>query len=130
MTVDADTIRSFLERYGAALSAGDLDGVADCWALPALVVSDDGAVEVTDTEQIRTFFGQAVAWYRSRGIVATRPQIERTEPLSDRLVSVDARWPTFDADGSEVSSERSRYVLRVVDDGSLGIHAAITRATG
>jgi hypothetical protein len=59
----------FLEDYGRALGARDLDSIASCWGIPSLVISDQGALAVTDSEQVRQFFAQAVDWYHSQGWV-------------------------------------------------------------
>jgi hypothetical protein len=82
-----DEIKGSLDRLGEALSAGDLAGVASCWEIPGLVLSDAGAIPVVDRPQIEAFFGHAVASYRSQGLVATRPELERTVALTDRWTS-------------------------------------------
>lgn len=125
---DRGRIQTFLERYGRAIGSGDLVGAAACWVVPALVLSDEGAIPVESRDEIEAFFGQAVAAYRSQGLVETRPEIERIEVLSDRLVSVDVRWPAFDATGEERASERSRYVLRSGGDGDPQIQVALMKA--
>ena len=43
-----EKISRLLERYGAALGSGDTQTIADCWAVPALVLADQGAIAVTD----------------------------------------------------------------------------------
>lgn len=49
-----EAIRDFLERYGLALSEGDLTTIVACWDAPALVLSDQGVQPVS-----------AVALYRA-----------------------------------------------------------------
>jgi hypothetical protein len=89
----------------------DLSAVAGCWDLPALVLSDEGAISISDVDEIKQFLAHAAEGYRAQGLVATRPQLERVEQLTDRLTAVDVRWPTFNAAGAEQSSERSHYML-------------------
>ena len=43
-TTPPSEITAFLDRYAEALAAGDLPGIAACYALPALVVGDTGAL--------------------------------------------------------------------------------------
>jgi hypothetical protein len=107
MEIIEPAIRRALERVGNALSARDARSVAQAWQLPGLVLSDTASRAVADADEIEAFFAQAIAWYRSQGIVATRPEIQSVEPLSDRLAAVDVRWPGFDAAGVEISSETS-----------------------
>jgi hypothetical protein len=120
-------IKQFLERYGTAVSAGDLSGIANSWEVPALVLSDEGAVPVSDRSEIEGFFAQAMEAYRSQGLISTRPEIEHIEPLSEKLASVDVRWPAFGPAGQEKSSERSHYLLQLGQDGQLCIRVALTR---
>jgi hypothetical protein len=124
--VNQDQINTSLQRYGQALSAGDLAGIASCWEVPALVLADDGAVAVSDTSQLRSFFAQVIGWYRSRGLLATRPELERAVALTERLTLVEVRWPSFDQAGIQQSSERSHYILRLGNDGQHRIQAAVT----
>ncbi len=125
--MNEQSIRRCLEHIGQALSAADPHGIADCWALPALVLSDEGAIVLTEAGQIESFFTRAIEGYRSQGLTATRPQLERVEPLSEKLTSVDVRWPTFDATGAEKASERSHYILQLGEDGQQRIQVALTR---
>ena len=128
-TVSEDQIQRFLEHLGQALSTGDLAEISRCWEVPALVLSDEESVLVSSQEHIETFFAEAVQWYRSQGLMSTRPRIERVEALTERLASVDVRWPAFDEAGMEKTSERSHYILRRGDDGQLRIRVALTRET-
>ena len=120
-------IRRFLERYGQALRTGDLAEIVRCWEVPALVLADEGAVPVSASDEIERFFEQAVGEHHAQGLVATRPQLERAEILTDRLAAVDVRWSSFDAAGAECSSERSYYILRRGDDGQLRIRVTLVR---
>ena len=127
MAMDEDQIRRFLERYGRALSAGDLREIAACWEVPALVLADESATAVAEAREIERFFAHAVEWYRSQGLASTAPHLERVEPLSAKLAAVDVRWPAFDAAGTERASERSHYILRLGYDGQPRIRVALTR---
>jgi hypothetical protein len=124
--LEEDLITRFLHRYGQAISDGDMRAVSRCWEVPAVVLSDQDSIAVAQADEIENFFGQAVEWYRSRGLVATRPQLEAVKPLSDRLTSVDVRWSTLDATGEERSFERSHYILWRGEDGEPRIRVALT----
>jgi hypothetical protein len=122
-----DQVRQFLEGYGQALSTGNLDEIAACWSIPALVLADAGAVAVSDRAQVAQFFAQAVEWYRAQGLVSTTPRLERIEPMGERLAAVGVRWSARDATGAEQSGEHSYYIVRQEEDGRLGIQVALTR---
>jgi hypothetical protein len=125
--MDNDKITQLLERLGRTLSARDLKGVSSCFELPAVFLSDEGATILADANQLEKLFAQATAWYRSRGLVSTKPELERVDMLSEKLTAVDVRWPAFDASGQEKSSERSHYLLRLGTDEQAYILVALTR---
>ena|SRR6516162_8489159 len=122
-----ETIRGLLGRLGQALSAGDLRGVSICWEVPAVILSDEGAAVLAEANQIENLFAGATEWYRSQGLVSTKPELERVDMLSEKLASVDVRWPAFDGSGQEKSSERSHYILQIGQDGQVRIRVALTR---
>jgi hypothetical protein len=127
--MDEDEIRRFLDRYGQALSAGHLEEIVRCWDVPALVLSDQGALPVSSSGEIERFFAQAGEQYRSQGLVTTRLRLERAEALTEQLTSVDIQWAAFEAAGAERSSERSHYILQRGEDGHHRIRVALTRTT-
>ena len=122
-----EKISRLLERYGAALGSGDTQTIVDCWAVPALVLADQGAIAVTDPAQVEAFFGQAVEAYHAQGLMTTRPELERIEMLTERMAAVDVRWPSFDASGAEQASERSHYIVHLGDDGEMRLRVTLTR---
>jgi len=125
--MDEDKILGFLEVYGAALGTGDIQVISNCWGVPALVLSDDGAMAVADASEVEAFFAQGIEYYRSQGLMSTKPELERVEMLSETLASVDVRWPAYDLSGKEKSSERSHYILQLGQDGQMRIRVALTR---
>ena len=106
---------NFLEAYGQALGARDLDSIVSCWGIPSLVVSDQGALAVTNSEQVRQFFAQAVDWYHSQGWVEVRRREWQAEQLSPGIISVDFFWDAIDQSGQAFPSDHSRYILHQVD---------------
>ena len=127
--MNEDQIREFLGRLGRAISKGDLGEIMNCWAVPGIVLSDKGAIAISNTAQIEGFFAQAINWYRSQGIASTEPILERAEALSEKLTLADVRWPGFDEAGIERQSERTHYVLQLERDGRLRIRVALSRTT-
>jgi hypothetical protein len=125
--MNEDEIRRLLERLGQALNTGDMRGVTGCFAVPALFLSEDGATVLANTNELEKLFAQAMEWYRSRGFISTKPELERVEILSERLASVDVRWPAFDASDTEKSSERSHYIMQLGNNGQAYIRLALTR---
>jgi ketosteroid isomerase-like protein len=118
-------VQAFLDRFGALVTAGDGAAIAQLWETPAYVLGDTMAMPVTSPEEVATFFGGAKPQYNERGITDTRAEIQRETWHTDRLVSVEVRWPYLDAEGAAHGSETSTYVLRVDDAGQLRLRVAI-----
>ena len=132
MSISAEDVEQFLVAYGDALSAGDLDALADAYELPGLVMSDQGSQPVTDRQQVVDFFAAARAQYEEQGLAGTRPEHVSIEHLSEQLCTADVRWIGGDADGRATRyKEYSFYVLRQSvggpDDGTLRIQVAVIR---
>lgn len=125
--MDHDKLRQLLEHLGQAISSGDLKGVSACWTFPAMFLSDSEALVLAEASQPEKLMAQAAETYRKQGIASTRPELEEVEPLSEKLVSVDVRWPSYDASGKEKASERSHYILHIGKDGQARIQVALTR---
>ena len=125
--LDDAEVSEFLTRYGQALSAGDVGGIADLWNYPAFVLSDDGVRAVENREEVESFFRGAKADYAARGIESTRPDVVRLEWVTDRIAIVDVRWPCLDERGFERGEEWGTYTLRVDDNGDLKLCVALMR---
>jgi hypothetical protein len=122
-----ESLTRCLERVGQAISTSNWPDLANCWAFPALVLSDEGAITIADADSLQALFARMAQGYQSQGLVATRPELERIEPLSEKLTAVDVRWPTFDAAGTEKAVERSHYLLQLGEDQQQRIRVALTR---
>ena len=86
-----ERLRRFLVHYEEALSAGNLKTISGCYAVPSLVLSDEGTVPIAAREEIEIAFDGAAERYRAQGLVALRPTLVASEALSERLISVDVR---------------------------------------
>ena len=120
-----EQLRRFLVRYGEALSTGDLKAISACYAVPSLVLSDEGSIPIASREEIEAAFDSAAERYRAQGLVAVRPTLLASEALSERLVSVDVRWDYLDEQGRSAQQNAYRYVLRLEDEASPKIQVVI-----
>jgi ketosteroid isomerase-like protein len=120
-----ENLRRFLVRYGEALAAGDLKALSGCYALPALVLSDEGSVAIAARQEIEAAFNGAAERYRAQGLVDIRPILVASEAISERLLSVDVRWENLDEEGRSAQQNSYRYVLRLEDEASPKIQVVI-----
>jgi len=110
-------LRGFFVRYGEALAAGDLRAIAECYAVPALVLSDAGSIPVAAREEIEAAFRGATEAYWDQGLVAACPTIIGSEATTGRLVSADVRWDYLDEQGRSSQQDGYRYILRLDEVG-------------
>jgi hypothetical protein len=125
MNLTDEHLRNFLVRYGEALSAGDLKAISGCYAVPSLVLSDEGSVPIAAREEIEAAFEGAAERYRAQGLVAVRPTLVASEALSERLVWVDVRWDYLDEQDRSAQQNGYRYVLRLEEEASPKIQVVI-----
>lgn len=125
-TIERNAIVEMLEKLGKAVSSGDLKGVSACYAFPAFFLIEGDATVFEEPEEFKKLFAQGREWYVSQGIIETRPEILKVDSMTEKLASVDVRWPGFDADGAEVYSETSHYILQTAD-GEPRIRVAFSR---
>jgi ketosteroid isomerase-like protein len=124
-TTSNHDVAAFLDRYAGALAAGDLPGIAACYALPALVVGDGATIPVSEPAQVEAAFAGAAEAYRAQGLVAARPELRAVDPLTATLTLVDVRWAYVDEAGAARQHTTYRYLLRRSDSGQLGIQVVV-----
>ena len=124
-TTSRTDVAGFLERYAGALAAGDLPGIAACYALPALVVGDGGVISVAEAAEVEAAFAGAADAYRAQGLVGIRPELRAVEPLTPNLTLVDVGWAYLDEAGAARQRTSYRYLLRRSDGGELGIQVVV-----
>jgi hypothetical protein len=122
-------VRAFLDRFATALTAGDTKTIASMWALPSMVIADQGVRLVTTRDEIEEFFAGAKDDYNSRGITDTYADILRLEWPTPRTAVVDVRWPNLEENGIEIGSETSTYTLRYDEQDDLKLQVALMRGT-
>jgi ketosteroid isomerase-like protein len=122
-------LEAFFVRYGEAVSAGDLGAISACYAVPAIVLSDEGAIPIASREEVEAAFDGAAQAYHARGMVAAKSTVLGAEALTGKLVSADVRWDYVDEEGRSVERNGYRYVLRMEDAGPR-ICALIATSTG
>jgi hypothetical protein len=116
-STDLETLTDFFDRYGAALTTGDVPGIASCYALPSSVVADAYSFTFTSPAAVALSFIGAAPDYRERELVAAHAQIEDVRALSGSLAMVAVRWEFLDSAGAAVPGERYQYLLRTTADG-------------
>jgi hypothetical protein len=114
---DLDHLTDFFERYGSALTSGDVAAVAGCYALPGMVVADSYSFTFTSPAAVALSFLGAAPAYREQQIVAAHAQLRDVQRLSAALAMVAVEWEYLDSMGNAVPGESYRYLIRTDSDG-------------
>jgi hypothetical protein len=112
-TTELETLADFFDRYGTALTTGDLPTIASCYRLPGMVVADGYSFTFASPAAVALSFVGAAPAYRECELVAAHADIEGVQRLSDGLVMVSVRWEYLDARGAAVPGESYRYVVHL-----------------
>ena len=122
---DLTGLTEFFDRYGSALTSGDIVAVASCYALPGMVVADSYSFTFTSPAAVALSFLGAAPAYRDQRIVAAHAQLRDVQRLSGALVLVLVEWEYLDSSGNSVPGATYRYLLRS-DAGGPQITTVIT----
>jgi hypothetical protein len=123
------SVTGVLERLGRAFGAGDLPGVAACFAYPSFLLTGADTHEFRDPMQVQTVFRRSLAWQTSAGIVSTRPEFDSVTPLGSGIYDCTVRWPAFDSGGAVVANERAHYIIQESAVGTALIRVAVAIAS-
>lgn len=118
-------VGDFLEAFALSLTEGAVEAIADMWSLPAIRISDEQVMSITQREELYDLFAGAREHYNSAGVVDTRPEVIRLDEITDRIVMVRVRWPWLDEDDNELGAECSTYTLRRNATGEWKIRCAV-----
>ena len=114
---DLDNLTDFFDRYGSALTTGDVAAVSGCYALPGMVVADTYSFTFTSPAAVALSFLGAAPAYRDQQIVAAHAQLRDVQRLSAHLAMVAVAWEYLDSGGNAVPGESFRYLIRSDSDG-------------
>jgi hypothetical protein len=114
---DLDHLTDFFDRYGSALTSGDVAAVAGCHALPGMVVADAYSFTFTSPAAVALSFLGAAPAYQEQQIVAAHAQLRDVQRLSAALAMVAVEWEYLDSTGNAVPGESYRYLIRTDSDG-------------
>ena len=109
---DLADLTDFFDRYGSALTTGDVAAIAGCYALPGMVVADSYSFTFTSPAAVALSFLGAAPAYREQQIVAAHAQLRDVQRLSDALAMVAVEWEYLDSAGGAVPGESFRYLIR------------------
>src|SRR3954466_14335926 len=120
-----DKIIEFIESYGEAVSAGNIQELEKFWDIPSIGICDQGIVRIADRVDLRNMYGQGLDLIRQPvEDVQAKPILEGAEIISENLIAVNILWTVLDVSGNEQATSRARYLLSQGTNGDLHIRVA------
>jgi ketosteroid isomerase-like protein len=119
MPVSRSDVEAFFAAYAAALGARDAKAIAGHWGVPALVLSDQGALAVSAAAETEAFFAASMDQYRDAA--SAHPTLKHLGHLGEAVVACEIVWEHRDKFGEPIGGEQGHYMLRRGEDG-LRIH--------
>ena len=115
--IGLSNLTDFFDRYGSALTSGDVSAIANCYALPGMVVADTYSFTFASPAAVALSFLGAAPAYSEQQIVAAHAQLRDVQWLSDALAMVAVEWEYLDSQGNAVPGESYRYLIRSDNSG-------------
>lgn len=123
-----ETIEQFFERYGRALSEGDLAGIAACYMVPGLVLGSGASIPISDLAEVERAFADAAEQYRSQGLTRARAEVVTSYSLSSEVWLAEVNWEYLSTAGESLHQEHYHYLLRASPDEKLRIQVVIAHS--
>lgn len=114
---DMTALTDFFDRYGAALTMGDVAAVAGCYALPGMVVADAYSFTFTSPAAVALSFLGAAPAYEEQGVVAAHAQMLDVRVISPALTMVEVAWEYLDSEGNALTGGHFHYLMRMDANG-------------
>jgi hypothetical protein len=111
------TVAGVVERLGRALGAGDLPGVAACFAYPSLYLTGADTHEFRDPLQVQTVFRQDAKAIADAGLGGPTLKVEHASSLGNGIYACDVRW--------RETGERTHLLVQESAVGTALIRAAV-----
>jgi hypothetical protein len=107
-------VSEFLERYRRAFAAFDAEALANLFAYPCQLTSDEGEVTVTTVPTREAWLPQVerlVAAYRAIGVHAAEILELQVTELTPQLAQAAVHWALLDGAGARIYEFDAAYTL-------------------
>lgn len=104
-------VTTFFEGYARALMSFSPEEIAEFYAVPVTVFSDQGSRTVTKKEDVVAFWKEAVKPYAAQKIITAVPLILTEEHLSKNIWVSKILWSNSDESGKVIANETNFYIL-------------------
>ena len=110
-SISKPDVNTFLEDYANALSKGDVKAIVAAWHTPSLVVSPEGVIAVSKSDEVEKFFKVSIADYNKKGISGAKLHAADITKISKSVATASVTWSHTKPDGQPGGEEYAFYVL-------------------
>lgn len=117
---ERSVVEKFLDAYGAAFEAFDVDAIADLFSYPCQITGGDGGVTVTTVAARNAWLPQIerlLAAYRAIGVRTAAVRELHVTELAPGLSQLSVRWALADEKGGSIYDFAASYTLADRGDG-------------
>jgi hypothetical protein len=104
--------KDFFDHYSVALSSGDLEAIARCYAYPSLVVTDAASRTIATPEDLIDAFSDSDEPEPTRGLSQAVATIQSIDAPVGNVAWVTVRWSYRDEFDEEHHADAYRYLVR------------------
>jgi len=119
-------INDFIEKYAASLEMFNAKLIMSFYELPCTFISGENNTVYTDALLLEAFLTQGTSFYKTNGILYSRPEVWTKQHLSDTMAMVKVKWKYYDADNIFQYACDYQYLLRWIDNKEWKIAVAIS----
>jgi len=105
----------FFDEYSNALSSGNLEAIARCFAYPSLVVTDTASRTITTPQEVIDAFAETDEPESTRGLTQAIATIQSIESPVGNVAWVTVRWSYRDDLDEEHYADAYRYLVRELE---------------
>lgn len=109
MPLTQSDAEAYFRDYAQALVSRDPERIAGFWGVPGLVLSDQGAIPVSERSAVVGFFASSMDQYE--GLDGAVAEIVHFAEISAEVCAADIRWHHLSR-GEETGEETGHYLLR------------------
>lgn len=109
-------INEFFNEYASALLSYSPENISAFYQVPLTVYSDNGVQQVSEQQEVMSFWEIGIKQYADLGIIKSIPKIVSDEQLSATIHIAKVLWINYDINDKEIARETNFYILSEWED--------------
>ncbi|MCB9065733.1 MAG: hypothetical protein H6551_11405 [Chitinophagales bacterium] len=119
-------INDLFEYYANGVQKGDVKQIANCYALPCTILSDNLSAVYTTAAKLESVISQGKRFYKQVGIASVFADVLNKQQVTERIYRVKVHWQYYTATGNPVYDCDYYYLVRLNSEDNWKIEVAIS----